>query len=119
MPRKKRKTLKSIIPKLTKMEKNLLIYPPTKSSWYCKNKECKMINSGSSDRCWLCSVPKPDKPKLVWKDYKVACEKVEILPGEQLWKVSDGLPMVRTLGSRNGWEPWPKWIEFQKEMNAS
>ena len=70
----------------TEAERRLISYPPTKETWACKNTygeenvNCGILNSGSSDLCWLCGKAKPESPDLVWPRYVAICEKVGIDP---------------------------------------
>lgn len=88
--------------KLSKQEKNILLYPPTTTTWLCaKGTEYIHINAGSADRCLWCGEAKPESPKLLWPTYLKACEKVDVEPGT-LWKqVSDKTILIKRKD-----EPW-------------
>lgn len=59
--------------KLTSIEKRLLLYPPTKSTWICDN--CKFYVSGKYNICVMCRTEKPANAKLVWPMYLEAKRK--------------------------------------------
>lgn len=82
-------------PRLTTLEKRLLSFPPTKTTWECRAKRnhlfdqsvivCGGVNNGKESSCWLCRSKRPAKPPLLWPLYVKACSKVGIEPGEK-WK---------------------------------
>jgi len=100
--------------KLTKIEKRLLEYPPNPDTWECQgilsnSEKCTMGNNAKNTKCVVCGTIKPKRPKKYWKTYVEACNKVGIIPGEQLFKVFDGVPKIRNIRG-TGWRP----IEWEK-----
>lgn len=70
--------------KLTKAEARLIAYPPTQTTWVCtspsimKEGACNMVNSGKSERCWVCNGNRSNV--LLWPAYEKACKKAGIDP---------------------------------------
>lgn len=103
-----------MIPKnLKKFEKSLLESPPNEGTWECPGYVdygtgmCHLINSGKSEKCWLCGEPKPKNPKLLWPMYLVACKKMEIEPKEFMFKfVSANTVMFWKPGLSTKWLVW-------------
>ena len=74
---------------LTNYERNLIKHPPTTGTWLCRatritsggeKTTCNTPNSAKARECWLCTRPKPRKPKLIWPLYVEACRKAGIAP---------------------------------------
>jgi hypothetical protein len=106
---KKRVTKKVVTPRvkkpkkltLTVMERRLLEYPPTPTTWKCT---CGMVNGGSAVRCFVCATHQGEGTTLLYEVYTKACDKVGIIPGQK-WKYSDKLrtPIYQAPGER--WKP--------------
>ena len=101
--------------KLTKLEERLLMYPPNENTWICN--KCKFIVTGNFKNCNWCLEPKPENPKLIYKTYLTACEKVGIIPGSCRWKYREG-SKVPIVFLKDG----TKWIEqneLKEEISGS
>lgn len=89
----------------------MLLYPPTEGTWLCESEHGeesarKITNGPSQSVCWLCGQKKTAKAEKPYKTYVALCEKVGIEPG-WYWKLIDGEPKKKKIGSAVRWADAP------------
>jgi hypothetical protein len=97
--------------KITKFEANILMYPPNIDTWICNSETCSLeggiVNGGMRNSCWVCGHLMEDDPVFVWPIYVEACEKVGIVPGEQVWHYNAFLKRASVRAVTSGhWRTW-------------
>ena len=89
----------------------MLLYPPTEGTWICEAEHggenpTKIVNGARHEVCWLCGSKKVKSKDNPYKSYVALCARVGIDPG-WYWKVIDGEPKKKEIGSGVRWADAP------------